>query len=144
MNIVILIGRLTRDPEIRELEKTGISMCSFTLAVDKKLKKDKKAAFEAAGKATADFIRVATFGSTANNCYRFLAKGRLTAVKGTINTSTYQDKDGTTRYSTDILAQTVEFIEWPSKQDDQNNKTSYNGDFSDDFLMVDNQEEWPF
>ncbi len=70
MNICILIGRLTRDPEIRYLQ-SGTAVAQFTLAVDKQLSRDKKQEFEAQGKPTADFIRIVAWGKLAENCANY-------------------------------------------------------------------------
>lgn len=110
MNNVILIGRLVRDPNIRFLESASRTVGDFTLAVDKKLSRDKKAEMEATGKPTADFIRIVVWGKLAETCGNYLKQGSKVAVEGSISTSKYT-KDGETRYSTDIVARSVEFLE---------------------------------
>ena len=111
MNNVILIGRLTKDPELRYTQG-GTAVARFALAVDKQLSKDKKQEFEVKGQPTADFINITVWGRMAENCANYLAKGRLTAVNGRIQTSTYKDDSGATRYYTDVVAREVEFLEW--------------------------------
>ncbi len=114
MNNVNLIGRLTRDPELRYLT-TGTATCNFTLAVDRGLSKEKKQEMEAKNQPTADFIRIVVWGKAAENAANYLVKGRLVAIQGRIQTGSYE-KDGQRVYTTDINAQQVEFLEWGDKQ----------------------------
>lgn len=118
MNITILIGRLVRDPELK-FTPSGMGVCKFTLAVDKDLSKDKKAEFTSQGKPTADFIPVLVFGKMAEACANYLAKGRMTAVSGRINTGNYTKEDGTKVYTTDVMASKVEFLEWGEKKQEK-------------------------
>lgn len=106
MNEVVLIGRLTRDPELRYATNSQTAICTFTLAVDRPQGRDR----QQANGPTADFIRITVFGRQAENCSRFLSKGREAAVQGRIQTGSYQDKDGRTVYTTDVVANRVEFI----------------------------------
>ena len=99
MNSVELIGRLTRDPEVRFTSKQT-AVANFTLAIDRPTKGE------------ADFPRVIVFGSQAENCEKYLKKGRLVAVQGRIQTGSYQNKQGDTIYTTDVVANRVEFLEW--------------------------------
>ncbi len=105
MNNVVLIGRLTRDPEIKYIPQSETAVANFTLAVDRPMAKEK----------TADFIRVVAFGKTAELCERFLVKGRLVGVQGRIQTGSYKTQSGETRYTTDVYADRVEFLEWGDK-----------------------------
>lgn len=133
MNNVVLIGRLTRDPELRYIPNSGAAVTNFTLAVDKQLSREKKDEMEARNEATADFIRIVVWGRMAENCANYLKKGRLVAVQGRIQTGSYQAQDGSTRYTVDVVANNVEFLEWG----DNNNYNSggsqqqSNDDFSD-------------
>lgn len=102
MNQVDLIGRLTKDPELRQ-SQGGKSICSFTLAVDRQVKKDSQQ--------SADFIRCKAFGKTAENLARYMSKGQMIAVSGSISTGSYKDKDGKTVYTTDVLANGIQFLE---------------------------------
>ncbi|ABR48737.1 single-strand binding protein [Alkaliphilus metalliredigens QYMF] len=138
MNNVVLIGRLVRDPELRFIAGTGKAVCNFTLAVDKNLARDKKKEFEEKGQSTADFIRIIVWGKQAENCANFLAKGRLVAINGSISTSSYKTQSGETRYSTDIIASNVEFLEWGDRGSDQNKYKD------DDFTAIDDDEEITF
>ena len=84
-----------------------MAVCTFTVAIDRPVKKE--------GEKQADFPRVICFGKQAENCERFLAKGRLVGVQGRIQTGSYKDKDGRTVYTTDVVADRVEFLEWGDK-----------------------------
>lgn len=103
MNSVILIGRLTRDPDYRLSANTSI--CTFSVAIDRG--KDKNG-----NDRGTDFPRVTVFGRQADSCDRYLAKGRMVAVQGRIQTGSYTDKDGKTVYTTDVVADRVQFIDW--------------------------------
>lgn len=102
MNSVVLIGRLTRDPEVRYTQGQ-MAIASFNLAIDRIQRGDEK---------KTDFPRITVFGKQAENCEKYLAKGRLVAVQGRIQTGSYQNKDGVTVYTTDVVADRVEFLEW--------------------------------
>jgi len=105
MNNVVLIGRLTRDPELKYIPQSETAVANFTLAVDRPMAKEK----------TADFIRIVAFGKTAELCERFLVKGRLVGIQGRIQTGSYKTQSGETRYTTDVYADRVEFLEWGDK-----------------------------
>ncbi len=111
MNIVMLIGRLTRDPELRYLSGTANPMTRFTLAVDKQLSREKRTEMESQGKPTADFINIVVWGRQAETCNQYLQKGRQVAVSGRIQTGSYTAQDGTRRYTTDVVASQVQFLE---------------------------------
>lgn len=102
MNKVILIGNLTRDPELKTTP-SGVSVCSFSIAVNRNYT-------NAAGEREADFINITVWRGLAENCAKYLSKGRKVAVAGSIQTRTYDDKDGNKRYATEVVADDVEFI----------------------------------
>ncbi|MFV0516747.1 MAG: single-stranded DNA-binding protein [Aminipila sp.] len=110
MNSVVLIGRLTRDPEVRYTPGTQMAVATFTLAIDRPTGQGKE-------KQT-DFPRITVFGKQAENCERFLTKGRLVGVQGRIQTGSYKNKDGVTVYTTDVVANNVEFLEWGDRGQD--------------------------
>ena len=152
MNKVILIGRLVRDPELKYTQSNQ-AVCNFTLAVDKNLSKDKREEAEAAGRPTADFPRVIVWGKMAENASRYLFKGSQCAVDGRIQTGSYQDKDGKTVYTTDVIAERVEFLTRASqeKRNDgggtntyQNNSGSSEEFFDDDFREIEDDHRIPF
>jgi single-strand DNA-binding protein len=111
VNNVILIGRLTRGPELRFIPTTGMAVTSFTLAVDKDLFGDKKQEAIDAGKPTADFIYITVFGKIAENCANYLHKGSKCCVQGRITNSSYVDKDNIKQYKTGVTAERVEFLD---------------------------------
>lgn len=116
MNNIILIGRLTADPELRFLPGSGKAMATFNMAVDKNLSKEKKQEFEQQGKPTADFPRVVVWGRQAENCANYLSKGRMVAVQGRLQTRTYDNKDGQRVYITEVVAERVQFLEWGDRK----------------------------
>ena len=108
MNDVTLLGRLVRDPEIRT-GKNDFVVATYTLAVDRPWKnKD--------GEREADFIRCQAFGGAAEFAETYLAKGDPILVKGRIQTGSYENEDGETVYTTDVIVQTHEFIPAPKKE----------------------------
>lgn len=102
MNKAIIIGNLTKDPELR-VTGNSISVCSFTVAVSRKYKDQN-------GERQTDFIPVVTWRGLADNCGKYLAKGRKVGVTGVIQTRSYDAQDGTKRYVTEIVAEDVEFL----------------------------------
>lgn len=102
MNSVVLIGRLARDPELSYTPNTQTAITRFTLAVDRPRRNGEDAG--------ADFIRITVFGKQAETCERYLAKGRQCAVLGRIQTGSYKNREGVTVYTTDIIADRVEFL----------------------------------
>ena len=140
MNNVVLIGRLTRDVELR-YTTSQMAVATFTLAIDRPTKAGKEK--------EADFPRIKAFGKTAENCEKYLAKGRMVAVQGSIQTGSYEDKDGKRVYTTDVLANRVEFLEWGDRP--QSNAPANSGaqtssfsadDVPDNFQALD--EDVPF
>lgn len=107
MNNVSLIGRLTRDPEVRYTAGTQMAVAKFTVAIDDGFGEKKRT----------NFIPVTVFGKTAENCEKYLAKGRLVGVQGKIQTGSYTNKDGATVYTTDVVADRVEFLEWGDRNE---------------------------
>lgn len=101
MNKVVLIGRLTRDPEIRHSGETAVAR--YTLAVDRRFKRE--------GEASADFINCVVFGKGAEFAEKYLKQGSKIAVVGRIQTGSYKNKDGQTVYTTDIVVEEQEFAE---------------------------------
>ena len=104
MNSVMLIGRLTRDQEVRYTSGSQMAVANFTLAIDRPVRQGEER--------KADFPRVVVFGRQAETCEKYLAKGRLVAVEGRIQTGSYQNRNGDTVYTTDVVASRVEFLEW--------------------------------
>lgn len=132
MNNVVLIGRLVKDPELRFIPSSGKAVANFTLAVDKELRKDIKADYESKGKPTADFIRITVFGKQAEACANYLNKGIMTSVIGRISTGSYTTDSGEKRYTTEVVANKVEFIEWGGSSSGTSSKSSQKNS-DDDF-----------
>lgn len=98
MNKVVLVGRLTKDPELKFLANTGKAVTQFTLAVNRAFKKDE-----------ADFINCTAFGKTGELIAQYVTKGRQLSVSGSIRTESYE-KDGIKRYTTKVIVDQMEFI----------------------------------
>lgn len=112
MNKVILLGRLVRDPETRYGgANDSMAVCRYTLAVDKKFKKD--------GEATADFINCISFGKTAEFAEKYFAKGLRVAVSGRIQTGSYTNRDGQKVYTTDVVVEEHEIAQSRSEASNQ-------------------------
>lgn len=99
MNKLTIIGNLTRDPELRTTQ-SGIAVCSFIVAVNRRRSKDKEA----------DFFRVTVWRELAENCQKYLAKGRKVAVSGPVAVSTYTAQNGETRATLEVTGEEVEFL----------------------------------
>ncbi|MBU6137327.1 single-stranded DNA-binding protein [Clostridium tertium] len=128
MNKWVGIGRLTRDPELNFAAGTGTAVARFTLAVTRPFKKDET-----------DFINCIAFNKRAEAIAQYLTKGRQLAVTGSIRTGSYDAKDGTKRYTTDIVVDSFEFI-GSNKNDNQGNtpQNNFGGmNFEDDMTPVD-------
>jgi len=102
MNKVILVGNLTRDPELITTAN-GVSLCRFSLAVQRRFAGQD-------GEREADFINIVVWRAQADNCYKYLKKGSKCGVVGSLQTRSYDAQDGTKRYSTDVVAEEVEFL----------------------------------
>lgn len=98
MNKLTIIGNLTRDPETR-VTQSGSSVCSFTVAVNRRGQDDKT-----------DFFRVSAWNKTGETCQKYLAKGRKVAVTGPVSVSTYTGQDGKAYANLEVMAQDVEFL----------------------------------
>ena len=113
MNNANLIGRLTRDPEMRKTDE-GHTICDFTIAVDDVFSKDDRT----------DFIKVTVFGNQAENCNKYLRKGLLCGASGRIHSDSYTDKEGVKRNAVKIIADRIQFLQFPEKaQDSRTNET---------------------
>lgn len=101
MNKLIVIGNLTRDPELRTTQ-SGVSVCSFTVAANRRKTRD--------GQPEADFFRVTAWRELGENCAKWLIKGRKVCVTGPVSVSTYQGSDGKTYANMEVTADDVEFL----------------------------------
>jgi len=145
LNRVILIGRLTRDPELR-YTPAGVAVTQFTLAVDRPFTSQ-------SGEREADFIPVVTWRQLAETCANYLRKGRLTAVDGRIQVRNYENNEGKRVYVTDVIADNVRFLESNreggqqlERQEEHTDERKYKQDpFSDDGKPIDiSDDDLPF
>ena len=115
MNKVILMGRLTRDPEVTYSNGANgqMAIARYTLAVDRKFKRD--------GEPSADFIRCVAFGKSGEFAEKYFHQGTKLVVEGRIQTGSYQDKDGKTVYTTDVVIEGQEFAESKSASESNSN-----------------------
>lgn len=107
MNNVSMIGRLTRDPELRYSENSRTAIARFTLAVDRPTRQGEEK--------KADFPNIVVFGKQAENCDKYLEKGSLVGITGRIQTGSYQNKNNITIYTVNIIATNVQFLSWKEK-----------------------------
>lgn len=126
------IGRLVKDPENR-YTPNGVSVTTFTIAINRQYT-------NAQGKKEADFMPIVTWRGLADNCAKYLLKGRLVAVTGRIQTRSYETQEGDKRYITEIVADEVQFLE--SAKEKQ--KEESQGDLPEGFLPADDDEDLPF
>ena len=125
MNKVILMGRLTRDPEVRYTQGDNtMAIARYSLAVDRRFKRD--------GEPDADFINCVAFGKSGEFAEKYLKKGTKVAVVGRIQTGSYTNKDGQKVYTTDVVVEEQEFAESKNSSSSDNNQsapTNKNTDF---------------
>ena len=114
MNSVNLIGRLTKDVEVRSFSETQTSVCRFSIAIDRG--KDK----EGKSRGT-DFPNILCFGKTAENMERYTSKGMLLGIQGKIQTGNYE-KDGKKFYTTEVLAERIEYLSFPKENEEKPSK----------------------
>lgn len=132
MNVVALVGRVTRDPDIRQSQgETPMVVARYTLAVDRRGTKEKD---------KADFISMVSFGKTAEFLQKYVKKGTKLCIRGRIQTGSYE-KDGKKIYTTDVVAEDIEFAE--SKKSQEQPKEDNKDDKENDFITVD-MAELPF
>ena len=146
MNRVILIGRLVRDPELRYTQSQQ-AVCTFTLAIDKRLSRERKSELEASNRPTADFPRITVWGRQAETASTYLKKGSQCAIEGRIQTGSYQDKEtGKTVYTTDVVADNVEFLGARSDNfsgSTNNNRNNYDNQdtYRNDYSQTNNYQQ---
>ena len=144
INRVILVGRLTKDPEYRQTPN-GVSVATFTLAVNRSFTNSQ-------GEREADFINVVVFRKQAENVNKYLSKGSLAGVDGRIQSRNYENKEGQRVFVTEVVADNVQFLE-PKNNNQQNNQPQQqkgqaptgNNPFANDNSINDiNDSELPF
>lgn len=131
MNSVVMIGRLTRDPELRFTAGNGKAVATFSIAVDRPFSKNKET----------DFFKVVVWGKSGENCANYLAKGRLVGIQGRLQNNRWEDQDGRKRNRDEIVADRVEFLEWGNKKQGNSNYDNVDG-----FTHVDDEtdDDMPF
>ena len=134
MNSVELIGRLVRDPELRYASGSQTAIATFTIAIDRPHRKDEE-------KKT-DFPRIKVFGPQAEACEKYLKKGRLVGVQGSLQTGSYQNRNGETVYTTDVVANRVIFIDWEEKRPEQRHSYSAAANKSETLAHEPSQEQF--
>lgn len=130
MNKVVIIGRLTKDPELKYTPGNGTAVTTINLAVDRQVKKDKPK--------EADFIPVVIWGKMAEATAQYMSKGKLIGIAGRIQTRSYDHKDGHKVYVTEVVAEDVQFLEWGEKPQ-ENSSSEYS-----DMEPVDDDADLPF
>lgn len=120
MNKVTLLGRMVKDPELRFAAGSGNGVCKFTIAVNRQFKKNE-----------ADFINCVAFGKQAETIAQYMLKGSQIALTGHIQTGSYDAKDGSKRYTTDVLVESFEFVGGGNKnQDNNSNQIEFDNDMT--------------
>ena len=142
MNNVSLLGRLTRDPELKYTQ-SGTAVVRFNVAVDRRMSREKRQEAEAANQPTADFISCTAWRQTAELIANYFKKGNRIGVTGRIQTGSYE-KDGTKVYTTDVVVESVDFVESKNESErsrnNQGNNQEYNVENDDNFFPIDNDD----
>ena len=131
LNKVILIGRLTREPELR-YTGSGIPVANFSLAVDRPYTNQQ-------GDRETDFIRIVVWRKLAEVCAKNLGKGRLVAIEGRLQINSYEAQDGSKRQATDVIAENVRFLDWPKDKIGAPDDTNFGEE-----LGIPDDSEFPF
>jgi single-strand DNA-binding protein len=126
MNKVVLMGRLTRDAEVTYSNGGELAIARYTLAVDRRYKRDEQ---------SADFIRCVAFGKSAEFAEKYLHQGTKIVLEGRIQTGSYQDKDGKTVYTTEVVVESQEFAESKKSQEQTN---------ENEFVSIPDNVDLPF
>lgn len=139
MNSCNFVGRLTRDPETK-FTQNQMAVTRFTIAIDRLFKKPDQP--------TADFLQITTFGKVAENVGKFMSKGRLVSVSGRIQTRSWDDQNGKKQYATDIIADSVQFLDRAGESSPQSGQTNDGFDFGSGggggFQPVQGEDDLPF
>ena len=133
MNKVILIGRLTKDPELRFAAGSGTAVSRFTVAVNRQFKKDET-----------DFINCVAFGKTAEFLEKYFKKGMAIGLTGHIQTGSYTNKDGQKVYTTDVIVEETEFVESKNASVNTTKDTSTYSAPTSSVIVDDDDDSFPF
>ena len=139
MNKVILLGRLTKDPEVRYSQSENpLAIARYTLAVDRRFKKD--------GEQSADFISCVSFGKSAEFAEKYFHKGMKVAITGRLQSGNYTNKEGQKVYTTDVVIEDQEFAESKQANEQHHEQSTPNSTVGDGFVKIQNGdiEELPF
>lgn len=137
MNKIILVGRLTRDPELK-YSQNGKAVTKFTLAIDRQFKNQN-------GQKEADFINCVAFEKRAEVIANYVQKGHKLGVIGRIQTGSYTNQDGQKVYTTDVMVDEIEFLESKSAGGGNTQQDNHQDDNNDDgFVPVDDDDDIPF
>ncbi|UUV13616.1 single-stranded DNA-binding protein [Clostridioides difficile] len=139
MNQVVLVGRLTRDPELKYIPGTGTAVASFTIAVDRNY-------INKEGKRDTDFIPIEVIGKSAEYCANYITKGKLVALEGNIRVENYQTQSGEKRTFTKVSTKSVQSLESKSKSSNSYKESVQDGTIGLDpqgFEIIDD-DELPF
>ena len=143
LNVVVLSGRLTQDPELKTTAN-GISVCSFSIAVERR--------FKSGEERQSDFINIVTWRSSAEFVSKYFKKGQMIAIRGSIQTRRYQDKDGNNRTAFEVVADDVQFADFARRDNDSApvavpaaTPASFSNAGAGDFTSIDDvDEDLPF
>ena len=142
MNSVSLMGRLTRDPELKYTANTQMANARFVVAVNRKLSKEKRQEAENNGYPTADFISCVAWGKTAENIANYFKKGNRIAITGHIQTGSYENQQGQRVYTTDVVVDSFDFVE--SNKDNNSNQENTAQDYGFNQATPTSNNELPF
>ena len=132
MNKVVIIGRLTKDPELKYTPGNGTAVTQITVAVERRFKKD--------GQQEADFIPVVIWGKSAESTAQYMRKGLLMGVSGRIQTRNYDHKDGYKVYVTEVVAEEIKFLEWGNKTEGSSTSSGTDYDGFEDMTPIDDDQ----
>lgn len=122
MNNLVLIGRATKDVDLRFIPNSGKAVARVSMAVNREFSKEKEA----------DFFNIVAWGKTAEYLEKYLVKGKMFAVHGNLRNNNFEDKNGTKHYSMEVNADRVEILEWPDKDNSQQQNTQQHNNHSND------------
>ena len=135
LNKVAFVGRLTKNPEVKTVGNNQTPVAKLTIAVNRTFKRE--------GQPSADFIPIVVFGKSADNCGKYLTKGRLITVSGMLQTRSWEDRDGKKHYVTEVIADEVDFLSTGRKQEGEDNN-NYDEEYQGFTFDPDVDDDLPF
>ena len=133
MNSVVLVGRLTKDPELRYIPNSGTPVATFTMAIDRDYKKKD-------GTKETDFIPIEVIGKAAEFCANYITKGRLVAIQGNLRVDRYQTQDGENRTFTKVSGRSVQALDYPKDNQQGTNNITNPGLDPNGFQAIDDDD----